>query len=184
MKPFSHTTTDLKVVTSIAVGSRFMTIKLGDLPTAEFVNDDFVGAIKGIDDPVVLSTLFDFDRVGAWEIPLDEPGMIDSICSHFVEHELQELAELIESNKASILEMGIKKFSQHWDENLENMLYERAAKAGKIKHQRQEKQFQLVLRKAHPLRHQTAKHPLAKHFISNVWPDLHKEMRTADFEHS
>jgi hypothetical protein len=177
MKQFSQNSTDLNIVSSVALGNKLMTIQLGDLPTADIVHDDFAGIITGVANPDVLVTLLELDNVGVWDVPLDEPGMLESICKHFVENDFKELADLLEQNKDTILAMGIQQFAQHWDENLENLLYERAAKSGKIKHARQEKNFQLVLRKAHPLRHQKTQHPLAKHFVTHVWPTIHQDMR-------
>jgi hypothetical protein len=177
MKQFSHTSTDLNIVSSVALGNKLMSIQLGDLPSADFIHGDFAGVIKGVADSKVLVTLLELDSVSVWDIPLDEAGMLESICTHFMENDFKELAELLEDNKNSIIAMGIEQFAQHWDENLENLLYERAAKSGKIKHPRQEKSFELVLRKAHPLRHQKAQHPLAKHFVSHVWPTIHQDMR-------
>jgi hypothetical protein len=178
MKHFSHTSTDFNIVSSVALGNKLMSIQLGDLPSADFIHGDIAGIIKGVANSQVLVTLLELDSVNVWDIPLDEPGMVESMCNHFKENDFKELADLLEENKEKIIAMGIQQFAQHWDENLENMLYERAAKSGKIKHPRQEKSFELVLRKAHPLRHQKTQHPLAKHFISHVWPTIHQDMRT------
>lgn len=177
MKHFSHTSTDFNIVSSVALGNKLMSIQLGDLPSADFIHDDFAGVIKGVANSKVLVSLLELDSVSVWDIPLDEPGMIESVCNHFIENDYKQLAELIEENKEKYIAMGIQQFAQHWDEILENLLYERAAKSGKIKHPRQEKCFELVLRKAHPLRHQKTQHPLAKHFVSHVWPTIHQDMR-------
>jgi hypothetical protein len=177
MKQFSHTSTDLKIVSSVALGNKLMTVQIGDLPAADLVHSDFAGIISGVADPEVLVTLLELNNVGVWDIPLDEAGMFDSICNHFLENDFKELADLLEQNKEQLLAMGMQQLAQHWDENLENLLYERAAKSGKIKHARQEKNFELVLRKAHPLRHKKTQHPLAKHFVSHVWPTIHQDMR-------
>lgn len=177
MKHFSHNSTDLNIQTSIGVGCKFMTVQIGDLPGAGFVHDDLAGSFRNIADPGILATLLDLNSVSVWDIELDQAGMLDSICNHFVDNEFEELANLLKESRDSILEMGVQAFAQHWDENLENLLYEQAAKAGKIKQSRQEKHLEQVLRKAHPLRHKKTQHPLAKHFVSNVWPAMHKDMR-------
>jgi hypothetical protein len=178
MQQFSHTSTDFNIHTTVAVGRKLMTIKVGELAAAEFYHDDFHGIIKDIADPLVLSTILDFDRVSVWDMPLDEGGMFDSICSYFKENDFEVLAELLEENKARIFEAGMPALAEQWDASIQELLYTRAAETGKIRTPRQEKHFELVLRKANPLRHRNSRHPLAKHFVANVWPELHQQMRS------
>lgn len=177
MQQFSHTSTDFNIHTTVAVGRKLMTITVGELDVADFYHDDFQGIIKDIADPQVLSTILDFERVSVWDMPLDELGMFDSICSYFKENDFEVLAELLEENKARIFEQGMPALADQWDQSIQELLYTGAAKAGKIRTPRQEKHFELILRKANPLRHRSARHPLAKHFVSNVWPALYQEMR-------
>lgn len=178
MQQFSHTSTDFNIQTTVAVGRKLMTITVGELAAADFYHDDFHGIIRDIADPTVLSTILDFERVSVWDMPLDEPGMFDSMCSYLKENDFEVLAELLEENKARIFEAGMPSLAEQWDETIQEMLYTRAAETGKIRTQRQEKNFELILRKANPLRHRNARHPLAKHFVANVWPELHQQMRS------
>lgn len=178
MQQFSHTSTDFNIHTTVAVGRKLMSITVGELASANFYHDDFHGIIKDIADPMVLSTILDFERVSVWDMPLDEPGMFDSICSYFKDNDFEVLAELLAENKARIFEAGMPKLADQWDESIQELLYTSAAKSGKIRTSRQEKHFELILRKANPLRHRNSRHPLAKHFVSNVWPEIHHEMRS------
>lgn len=177
MQQFSQTSTDFNIHTTVAVGRKLMTITVGELPPADFYHDDFHGIIKDIADPMVLSTILDFERVSVWDMPLDEVGMLESICTYLKENDFEVLAELLEENKARIFEAGMPSLAEQWDESIQELLYTRAAETGKIRTPRQEKHFELILRKANPLRHRNARHPLAKHFVTNVWPALHQDMR-------